>query len=1022
METVVERLRSIGAPVLLIVLAILLSHGGWTDKAHAAEPDAPMELAQSSQTAGDLLAILKDVPGLASIPVTGVKKEGNATSATLKLRGRTMTLVGFKVGSTPLAALVPSDFALTDIVPVPRGTPMDGVKFKDMAFVYMPKGRKPAQASVSSFPQSVRTALSHVGTKVLLNDGLNLFGEADFNSSQAIRQVLSAVGHTQLKLPLSGTFPPDLFKFDPKKASQKIKDDLLKSLKLDLALPKLKIPGMPDIVSVDNARLAVVGREVKGRLKVFAGVTGGLDVGLANKKHRFSFGILAADPGKQFQPKITAESKDTVHLPFFQPLDVTGLNLVADKKGGKWDTTINGKAKLKGKEVDVSVHHDPKAGNTALIKAKMRLADLLPSGTSIPGVTDVEFDALTFSKHSLQVVGKIRGLDTTVEAFKHQGKTYVAVSNPHALKFSSLVPQAKGTPLDAGTFQHMTYVWAPKGGAANNLKPADLPADAAFNAKQVVKTINLKPGLNVIGRMDIKQNSDIHKVLTAVGIHKDWLPLVGNLSPKLFHKNPSTAIKNEILDGLDIKANLPALKIPEVDKFLTFTGGNLEIAGKTPDGKRGLDIGVSGDANLKVKRDRVAFKVDIEKTKRELSFSGSTEKPWVRPLGIHWLTLNGLSLTIDKKKGAYDIDIVAKTKVGASTVDVSVDVHEKGGSVTDAFFEMDGPLKLSDIPLVREIPHSSHFEINTVKVSEHGIEAKTDFGGKKDLDVYLFSGSGWNLLIRQDDFTVTELLPPLKSTPLKHIVLSEAAVVISKDGLSGNLSSFSPIAQDALKDIYGAGAAHVDVESGLNLIAAFEHKKSKGGLSDAMKRLGLSEERVILTGDIGGLFGGATKFDVEVDLSAHSGAKNQPKWMTAKPGVTAVFSMIATESAGQFDVEIGIGADITAKVHGTELDFTAKTALEFEDEKIDVKIVADLKDKKGWKKPFGIPGFTLYEVGFDLGIAEDGAIHLGFDGDIKVSGSEYKIAADADLLPEALGAPPGHCLHRLGRQGRHVLP
>ena len=169
--------------------------------------------------------------------------------------------------------------------------------------------------------------------------------------------------------------------------------------------------------------------------------------------------------------------------------------------------------------------------------------------------------------------------------------------------------------------------------------------------------------------------------------------------------------------------------------------------------------------------------------------------------------------------------------------------------------------------------------------------------------------------------------------------------------------------------------------------------------------MGLSNERVILTGGIGGLFGGPMKLNVDVDLSAHTGAKNQPKWMKSKPGVTAVFSLIATETDGQFDVEIGIGADINATVHGTELLFDAKTALVFEDEGIQVKIAADLKDKKGWKKPFGIPGFTLYEVGFDLGIDEDAAIHLGFDGNIKVGGDTYKIAADADLLPEALSVP-----------------
>ena len=490
----------------------------------------------------------------------------------------------------------------------------------------------------------------------------------------------------------------------------------------------------------------------------------------------------------------------------------------------------------------------------------------------------------------------------------------------------------------------------------------------------------------------------------------------GTFSPAVFKKDHSAAaVKNAILDALDLDIRLPALKIPEVDKFLTFKNGRLKIRGKTPGGKRGIDVALSGDADVHVKSDRVAFNIDVEYDKAggasELSFKGHTDKKWTHPLGIDFLDLDTLSLSIDKKKqasggGQFDIKITAKTDIGShSRLDVKVDVHEKNGKVTDAFFELDGPLKLSEIPGVKDIPRASHFTIDTIKVSEHGIEAKTDFGSKKDLDIFLFTGSGWNLIVRQDNFTVTELVPPLKDTPLKHIVLSEAAVVLSKDGLQGPLSGFSIIAQDALKDIYGKDASNIDVDSGLSLIAAFEHKKSKGGMADAFSRLGLSQERVILAGGIGGLFGGPTKLDVKVALSAHKGAKNQPKWMKSKPGAEAVFSMIATENSGQFDIEFGIGVDITATVHGTALIFDAKVALEIEDEKIDVKIVADLKDKAGWKKPFGIPGFTLYEVGFDLGIAEDGAIHLGFDGSIKVSGDKFTIKADADLLPEALGAP-----------------
>ena len=1260
-------------------------------------PDARAEISFSSQipkTSDALTAIVKAVPGLDAAGIKNFKASGNSASAELNIKGEKVTLVVFKrTGvSKVLLAIVPDDFKLSAFLPIPSGTPADGIKFKDMALVIVPKGAAKKGVSTSGLPQTVSKALSHAGQRVDFKAGLNLFGEADFTSSGAIKKVLSAVGHNQFTLPLGGSFSADVFKHDLKTASRNLKEELLVGLTLKLPLPQLHIPGMPNIVSVKNAHLAIVGREIKGKRKIFAGVTGGLDVKVGAKKHHFNFGILAGDPGKQWKAKITAESKDKVSLPFFKPLDLTDMRLVAIRKGGKWDAVVNAKAKLNNKEVDVTVHHDPKSGNTAKVTGKIKLADLLPGGINVPGVTDIEFDGLEVNREFVQVTGKVRGLDVVVAAFKHAGKTYVVVNNPRSIKISSLISAARGTPLDDVSFHHMNYVIAPRGAAVKGMRSSDLPPDIAYHAKQVASSFDLAVGQNVIGRMDIARNSGVGKMLSAVGAYKDHLNIKGKLSPKLFrggattqikneildsldfklplpkvsvpgipktvsftktqleikgardgnkagidvdvagemdvhiksqkvafdykvdikkqagkptqvsikghtepgskitinmlhrfildsmqfdmnkkkggwqwevsakskfgsipidlsytkeptesgyldietkmtlaqitghsnlpglseieadsikvhdkhwriglkvkgvdsvvnlykpqgsskywiglstgdfspdkfipgtsgtplhdvtfkglafiynptgspatvahdklptdiqdalkhltgtlslksglnifghmdvhptgeiatllnkvgvhdlnmplnggfspkafsHNLSGTAIKNAILDSLDIKVALPLLAIPGVGKFLTFTEAKLHVKGKTPSGARGIDVGISGDADVHVKSDTVAFKIDVEYDKAggssDLSFKGSTERKWTHPLGIKSLVLDSLTVTIDKKKQAdgdstFDIKMNAKTDIGRhSRLDVSVDVHEKNGTVTDAYFELDGPLQLSEIPGVKAIPNAGKFEIDTIKISEHGIEAKTDFGGKKDLDIFLFTGSGWNLIVRQDNFTLTEIVPPLKHTPLKHIVLSEAAIVLSTDGLQGQMSDFSIIAQDALKDIYGKNASDIDVDSGLSLIAAFELKNSKGGVSGALKRMGLSEERVILTGGIGGLFGGPMKLNVDVYLSAHTGAKNQPKWMKKKPGVTAVFSIIAIETDGQFDVEIGIGADINATVHGTELLFKAKTALVFEDEGIQVKIVADLKDKKGWDKPFGIPGFTL---------------------------------------------------------------
>ncbi|MFQ5644335.1 MAG: hypothetical protein ACE5FQ_11650, partial [Thiogranum sp.] len=132
-------------------------------------------------------------------------------------------------------------------------------------------------------------------------------------------------------------------------------------------------------------------------------------------------------------------------------------------------------------------------------------------------------------------------------------------------------------------------------------------------------------------------------------------------------------------------------------------------------------------------------------------------------------------------------------------------------------------------------------------------------------------------------------------------------------------------------------------------------------------------------------------------------------------------------------LEFGIGADVTTTVHGDTLIFDSKLAMEVQEEDIDIKFVMDLKTGNktdglsgtgglnctltntpthsapagpaGWHRPFGIPGFTLYNVSMDLGIGEDGAVHLGYAGGAKVAGDRFCVTGDTDLLPEADFAP-----------------
>lgn len=962
-----------------------------------------------------------NLPGLKDVELDEIQISKTKWTLFAKIKGNHSILVLFKHNgsSKHFASIQIGKISPAEIIPDAHKTPLKDVEFDGLSFLYNPTKTKVA-ANDPKLPGEVRNWLIKGGAGATIKPGMNVFGHMNVHPSGEMAKLLKGVGIKDLSLPLSGGFSTKVLEKNISSAA--IKNEILDNLDLKIPLPKMNLPGVSKVANIRSTQLAIKGINKGGKRSIIVDVSGELDIKVGSKNIDFDFDVEMKGSAASRYVEIYAYEKPgkTIKIDFLSGFTLDNIFFEMDNSQGHWVSTINASAKLGSKNIKVAYINNPKYGRYMNVFGKVTLADAIDN-PGLPGLDDVEFDTLEIGPNGLTAGMKVKGIALQLAVFKQSGSDKHFISwaptakagKPSSISPATFIPGAAKTPLKDVSFQDMAFVFSPRSGPVK-LDRAKLTNSVIRPMEAARVNLTVKPGLNVFGHMSVHPSGEMAKLLKGVGVTHLSLPMNGGFSTKAFAKNPS-AVKNALLDALDLDINLPPLNVPEVGKFLTFKDGKLKIKGKTPGGKRGIDVAVSGEADVHVKHDLVAFNIDVEydtsSGNSDLKFTGSSVKKWTHPLGIKFLDLEALNISIDKKKKAagdrtFDIKMTAKSDVGRhSKLDVKVDIHEKNGKVTDAFFELDGPLKLSDIPGVKDIPHSEHFTIDTIKASEHGVEAKTDFGGNKDLDVFLFDSAGWNLILRQDNFALTEIVPPLKNTPLKHVVLSEAAIVLSKDGLSGPLKGFSVIAQDALKDIFGANATNIDVGSGLSLIAAFEHKKAKGGMSEAFSRMGLSQERVILTGDIGGLFGGPMKLEVDVDLSAHTGAKNQPKWMKSKPGVEAVFSMIATETAGQFDVEFGIGVDIIADVHGTKLVFDAKTALEFEDEKIDVKIVADLKDKKGWHKPFGIPGFTLYEVGFDLGIAEDGAIHLGFDGNIKVSGDKFTVKADADLLPEALGAP-----------------
>ena len=1068
---------------------------------------------QIPKTSEALSAIIKAVPGLDPAGIKNFKAGATSASAKLNIKGEAVSVVVFKRPgvSKVLLAIVPDDFKLSSFLPIPSGTPVDGVRFKDMALVIVPKGAAKNDVSTSGLPAAVSEPLAHSGQRVDFKEGLNLFGQADFTSSGAIKKVLSAVGHNRFTLPLGGTFSADVFKHDLKTASQKLKEELLVGLTLNLPLPKLHIPGMPNIVYVDNAHLAIVGREVKGKRKIFAGVTGGLHVKIGSSRHVFNFGILASDPGKQWKATITAESKDKITLPFIHPLSLTDMKLTATKKGSKWAVKVDAKTKLRSKQLDVSYVHNSSGSDYLDVKTKMTLADFIGE-PSLPGLDDIQLTWIqVYDKYWRMSVG-MKQTYFYVNVFKPDGasKHLVAVTvGPPTISPAQFIPGTANSPLKDVDFKGLAFVYAPQG-TAGRLYRNQMPRDIGFRLRPatVPGNIMLKPGLNVFDKIEVHPTGELAKLLKDVGIHDLSHNLNGGFSPKVFAKNISgTAIKNEILDHLDIKVNLPKLSLPGMSSVATIRKTHLTIKGVNKGGRREIDVDVAGELDVNVKNQKVAFDFEVDIKKQagkpaEISVNGHTEagrkitidmihpftleslrfsmkkkkkfgwiwrvaantmfrskplevsylhdpefnndpkkpnylsihtkltvaeivgkselpglddvqvnwlqvydkywlmslnvkgtsvfvnvfKPqgaskhlvavtigpesispakfipgtsnsplkdmtfkgmsfvyapaalagrlyrnqmppflagrlrsqWIpgnivlkpglnvfgkvdihptgevanllKKVGIHDLShtlkggfspkafsknisgaaiknaiMNALDLNIalpplkipkldklvkfsngrlivkgktpDGKPGIY-FDFKGDAKFGShGNVEVDVEYDRTSGGASNFWVEVKGPIKLSEIPEVNTIPNAGKFGLTDLKISEHGIEAKTTLAGRAT-DIALFTGSGWTAAITQKNFTLTELIPPLKKTPLKHIGFPSVTLIISDGGIDKHYGDLGPIAQDALKVLGTAPGAFVQIASGITFIAGF-HPDNAGSMKNAVKGIGV---------------------------------------------------------------------------------------------------------------------------------------------------------------------------------------
>jgi len=916
------------------------------------------------------------------------------------------------------------NFTLSTFVSQAAGTLADDGDFENVAMIWVPSTGTVGAVDTSSLPTKLGAQMSSAGSSVTLTTGLNFFGELDITTGGNLESLLTDLNiPTTTSLPLNGGMSAKIFSNAAAGAVEAIETDILNALNLTIPLSGVSLSEGPASISFSDTVLNIKGDTSDGN-KLVVDVTGDMDTTLDGTSVDMAL-ELTYEHGASPDMTITGSTTTPITFDFFKSFDVSSASFTATRSASKWTTQVTGSAELNSQTVDVSVDIDP-TGDMATFTTTSTLAALIGE-SNIPGLDDVIFDTVKVAKGYGYLEGSVNGVNTQITSFKRGpgNKTHIGVHIPsRILSVASFIPQLSTTPINDIQFTSISFLWVPTGAAEQNVATSSFPGSFGTALSAGLPTANLKPGVLMNGYLEIGASPKYKAYMTDLGIPTNGQYINGTIDKAALHPNLASAgstVKDAVLDNLDLHFNVSVPNIPGLDDVLTVRLATATITGKlNASNVRVIDIGVDLKAALTVGSDTLAFDMDIEDVKKsdgtsELTLTATSDQTWTKPLGIQMLTLDDVGLTITKTTTGvatshtdYTFALASTFEVDKVAQEVTTSFEWVNGAITDGSFTFAGPLALSDIPGIKDLPNASEFSISSLTVSTDGVAASTSLHGNT-LDFYAFEVSdSWNFAAVQKNFEISELIPLLDNTPAGDFKLSEAAVMVSDGGISGSLSTMPLVAQNALSTIYGSSSAEVNIASGLSMVASFGSGTTTVG--KAMSRMGAGSGGVLI-GTIGGVFGGTP--DVSLTIEMDVGAKPQHKsGMTSMPDGEQL-SLTVTMAGGpaSFVGSIGTTVDVTATIHKDTLVFGSTVAIQLSDE--DVRLIYAMSLKTGnlagkplvWHEPYGIPGFMLNSVTIDLGIDEDGAQHFGFAGDFTAAKDTISFAVDFDLTPETLEFP-----------------
>jgi len=974
------------------------------------------------------------VAAFKEIEITKLEITGSDATAHIKFKGKeNVELVAFH--PTPQSythvAIILDSIGFDDLIPQIGSTALKGSSLDNFALVYVPgQGEKEFDLKKLPTNSTLASTIKKVSgqDKVDFGKGVHFFANLDIKSSGEFKTILKSVGlERETHIPLMGSVDPSIF--GQKKGSK----PKTQGLNFSAPLPKLKLPGVPaqqfafekPIFSINGNAPEHVS---KGQLEQFGqdeqiwveiGAT--LKVKFGDKPQTIdSYFIFGKDKASQATVvDIIGTAKSSQGIFSFPGLEADNLNLEAEytkDAGGKvaWDLKFGGQGKINGKELTflTTYNTSSKQYMVDLIDKDLSVADVFGSaGAAVPGFKDLKITEVKITNTTMLADLEFRGKTVELSVFSPDKKSKVlSLALKEQLAFTDLIEQLKDTPANGVSLDDLTLVYVGGSGAKIKVRAKDLPEQVGVNISKVVKeSIEFNSGVNFYANLDIKGSGEMGDILEFVGVSKNiTMPLTGSVSPAIFNKKGSSGTK--ATSGMNLSSPLPAIKIPKLPGGITFSAPSFNFAEgkpssgtqqKSSSGSKQLFVGVSSGLQFAIGKQKLNFDASVgqetKNGKKELLLSAAGKTNWKSPLGITWLDLGSLGLSFAKSDTTSKVDLTGITSIGSlQNLNVDVDLQIKDGKIDDAFFGINSKIAFNEIPVLKSVPNADKFEFLNLQASTQGISGKTMLNAMT-FDVAAFEvGGKYTFALNDQDVDFSKFIPKAKGTPLAQLHLTSVAIIMSEAGVKNTAVSALPlVAQGFFKDIYGSDSAKVNIANGLTIAASLDPGKSSGGL----KAIGIHEP-MLVSGTIGGIFGGPPSVSIAVSLPGLGQASQMPKFFKVVDDIS--FFIKAIESGSGPDIEIGFTTNMTIHDGKKDVGFALSLELEIKDTGFGVNTVATVSN---WNNVAGINGFNIEAVTLKTGLNDTGALKLGIEAKTDLGPEKVDVAVETDLVLEALGFP-----------------